>query len=151
MFDPAESERSGAGRAPEARVDPGAPLAERMRPRTLDEVLGQDRLIGEGRALRRAVEEDALRPLIFWGPPGVGKTTLARIIARRTKAHFITLSAVLHGVKELRASVDEARRMALGNVMTILFIDEIHRFNKAQQDGLLPHVDQFMKAKSLSA
>ena len=141
LFDPAESEGSGAGRAPEARVDPGAPLAERMRPRTLDEVLGQDRLIGEGRALRRAVEEDALRPLIFWGPPGVGKTTLARVIARRTKAHFITLSAVLHGVKELRASVDEARRIALGNVRTILFIDEIHRFNKAQQDGLLPHVE----------
>ncbi len=138
LFEPAES---GAGGAGETRVDPRAPLAERMRPKTLDEVLGQERLLGEGRALRRAVEEDALRSLILWGPPGTGKTTLARIIAGRTKARFITLSAVLHGVKELRASVGEARRTASGGVRTILFVDEIHRFNKAQQDGLLPHVE----------
>ena len=141
LFDPAEDGESGAGEAPEARVDPAAPLAERMRPQTLDEVLGQEHLIGPGRVLRRAVEEDSLRPFIFWGPPGTGKTTLARIIARRTNAHFITLSAVLHGVKELRAAVDEAKRMRRRNVRTILFIDEIHRFNKAQQDGLLPHVE----------
>ena len=141
LFDQAEDGESGGGEAQDARVDPGAPLAERMRPQTLDEVLGQDHLIGPGRVLRRAVEEDSLRPLIFWGPPGTGKTTLARIIARRTNAHFITLSAVLHGVKELRAAVVEAKRMARRKVRTILFIDEIHRFNKAQQDGLLPHVE----------
>ncbi len=123
------------------QADSMAPLAERMRPQTLDEVLGQDHLIGPGRVLRRAVEEDSLRPLILWGPPGTGKTTLARIIAIKTSAHFITLSAVLHGVKELRAAVDEAKRMQQRKMRTILFIDEIHRFNKAQQDGLLPHVE----------
>ena len=141
LFDQRGNGDSGGAEARAPQIDTGAPLAERMRPRTLDEVLGQEHLIGQGRVLRRAVEEDSLRPLIFWGPPGTGKTTLARIIAQKTNAHFITLSAVLHGVKELRAAVGEAKRMRRRNVRTILFVDEIHRFNKAQQDGLLPHVE----------
>ena len=126
---------------PGAPAPRDAPLADRMRPRALEEVLGQDHLLGEGKVLRRAIERDELRSAIFWGPPGTGKTTLARIIAARTNAHFITLSAVLHGVKELREAVEEARRMRRRGMRTILFVDEIHRFNKAQQDGLLPHVE----------
>ena len=119
-----------------------APLAERMRPRTLDEFVGQEALIGPGRPLRRAIDEDRLQSIILWGPPGTGKTTLARLIASVTRAHFISFSAVLSGIKEIRAVMAEAEeaRRRLGR-RTILFIDEIHRFNKSQQDAFLPRVE----------
>ena len=153
LFDPPEPDRTGgrgaragsagstSGPSAPRGAEKDVPLADRMRPRTIDEVLGQDRLLGPGKVLRRAIERDEVRSVIFWGPPGTGKTTLARIIAQRTGAHFITLSAVLHGVKDLRAGIDEARAMRRRGRKTILFIDEIHRFNKAQQDGLLPSVE----------
>ncbi len=119
-----------------------APLADRMRPRTLEEFVGQERIVGPGRLLRRAIQADQLSSLIFYGPPGSGKTTLARIIANTTRADFITLNAVLSGVKEIRAAIDQAQnRLGTTQRRTILFIDEVHRFNKAQQDALLPHVE----------
>jgi putative ATPase len=128
-------------RPPEA-ARPDAPLADRMRPQTLDEVLGQDEILGPGKPLRRAVEADELRSLILWGPPGSGKTTLAHVVRVRTRHHFEAMSAVLSGVKELREVLREAgeRRRREGR-RTILFIDEIHRYNKAQQDALLSHVE----------
>ena len=128
--------------APPAAIDPSAPLAERMRPRTLDEFVGQDALIGPGRPLRKAIQEDRLQSIILWGPPGTGKTTLARLIATATRAHFIAFSAVLSGIKEIRTVMTEAEetRRRRGR-RTILFVDEIHRFNKAQQDAFLPRVE----------
>src|SRR5215471_15312155 len=119
-----------------------APLAERMRPRTFDEFVGQQDLLAPGRPLREAIERDLLQSIILWGPPGTGKTTLARIIADTTKARFVSFSAVLSGIKEIRDVMSEAERIRrrLGQ-RTIVFIDEIHRFNKAQQDAFLPRVE----------
>ncbi|MDH7603230.1 MAG: replication-associated recombination protein A, partial [Armatimonadota bacterium] len=118
------------------------PLAARMRPRTLDEFLGQEHIVGPGTLLRKAIEKDELSSIILWGPPGCGKSTLAHIIARHTKARFENFSAVTSGVPDIRKAIERARelRRATGR-RTILFVDEIHRFNKAQQDALLPHVE----------
>lgn len=129
--------------AREQERERGQPLAARMRPRTLDEFEGQDEILGQGKLLRRAIESDRLfSSVILWGPPGVGKTSLAAIIANRTASHFETLSAVLAGVADIRRLVDEAReRHNLYGQRTIVLVDEIHRFNKAQQDALLPHVE----------
>ena len=119
-----------------------APLAERMRPQKISEYIGQQHLLKEGCLLRRAIEEDKLFSMIFWGPPGSGKTTLARILAVETKSKFVSFSAVLSGVKEIRSVIDEARELLeRKKVKMILFVDEIHRFNKAQQDAFLPHVE----------
>ncbi|MBE9546555.1 MAG: replication-associated recombination protein A [Proteobacteria bacterium] len=118
------------------------PLADRMRPETLDAFVGQPHLLGKDSLLRRAIEEDRLFSVIFWGPPGSGKTTLARIIARETKSHFEAFSAVLSGVKEIRSVIEEAKsQLRYHQKKTILFVDEIHRFNKAQQDAFLHHVE----------
>jgi len=147
---PSREGRGAAGvrrRLAEARSfeDPpaDAPLADRMRPRTLDELEGQEAILGEGKLFRKAIESDDLRSVIFWGPPGSGKTTLAWIIARRTQANFLPYSAVLAGIKEIKEVMAEAEanRRASGR-RTILFVDEIHRFNRAQQDAFLPYVER---------
>jgi len=123
-------------------VDPGRPLAERMRPATLEEYVGQEHVLGPGKPLRAQIENDRLTSIILWGPPGVGKTTLASLIARHTKAQFIPFSAVLSGMKEIKAVMADAERNRRLGYRTVLFIDEIHRFNKAQQDAFLPYVER---------
>ncbi len=118
------------------------PLAARLRPRDLDEFVGQKHLLGEGKILRRLIEGDNIGSMIFWGPPGVGKTTLARIIAHRTKARFVDFSAVTSGIKEIKQVMEDAEKGRRFGEKTILFVDEIHRFNKAQQDAFLPYVEK---------
>jgi len=129
--------------AMQERMKSEAPLAARMRPRTLDEYIGQEHIVGEGKLLQRAIKADKLfSSIILWGPPGTGKTTLAQVIANSTKSHFVTISAILAGKADLRVVIDEAlERRRLHNERTILFVDEVHRWNKAQQDALLPHVE----------
>src|SRR5262245_50853932 len=138
-----QSRQGKATRGPEAHDAPehARPLAARMRPRTLDEVLGQDHLLAPGHALRRALERDQVPSMILWGPPGSGKTTLASVIAASTHARFVALSAVTAGVADLRRVVEDAAKLlrATGR-RTILFIDEIHRFSQSPQDAIMAHV-----------
>ena len=147
IYEPDDEGRLFEEPAPQVRSNvrsgkEGRPLADRMRPRSLDEFVGQDRLVGAGRALRKMIEGDQLHSIIFWGPPGAGKTTLAEIIASSTSAHFVPFSAVNSGIREVRevmAAADSYRQRS--GRRTVVFIDEIHRFNKAQQDAFLPYVE----------
>lgn len=125
-----------------SKRDQTSPLAYRVRPKTLDDFVGQEHLLGKGKILREMIESDQVSSMIFWGPPGVGKTTLAQIIARKTSSHFITISAVNSGIKKIKGLMDEAEQNRDFGESTILFVDEIHRFNKAQQDAFLPYVEQ---------
>jgi replication-associated recombination protein RarA len=118
------------------------PLAARLRPETLDEIVGQQHLLGKGKVLRRIIEQDKVSSMIFWGPPGIGKTTIAHVIANLTKAKFINFSAVTSGIKEIRQVMQQAESARQLGQRTIVFVDEIHRFNKAQQDAFLPFVEK---------
>src|SRR5579864_1041402 len=124
-----------------AGMDKKRPLAERMRPERLEDFVGQEQILGAGKPLRQQIERDALSSVILWGPPGVGKTSLARLIARLSHSEFMPFSAVLSGIKEIKAVMADAERLRRMGRRTILFIDEIHRFNKAQQDAFLPYVE----------
>lgn len=135
LFDPDPLSR-------DASADAKRPLAERMRPQTLDEFVGQEHILGPGKPLRAQIERDELSSLILWGPPGVGKTTLAKLIARSTHCDFVPFSAVLSGIKEIKAVMADAERSRRLGRRTVLFVDEIHRFNKAQQDAFLPYVER---------
>jgi len=126
---------------PEQAPQAGRPLADRMRPQTLDEFIGQEDLLGHGKPLRTQIERDDLSSMLFWGPPGCGKTTLARIIAKRTRSEFIPFSAVLSGIKEIKEVMAKAEGTRRYGLRTIVFVDEVHRFNRAQQDAFLPHVE----------
>jgi putative ATPase len=126
---------------PEEAPQTGRPLADRMRPQTLDEFIGQEDLLGAGKPLRTQIERDELSSMLFWGPPGCGKTTLARIIAKRTRSEFIPFSAVLSGIKEIKEVMAKAEGARRYGTRTIVFVDEVHRFNRAQQDAFLPHVE----------
>jgi putative ATPase len=123
-------------------LDQGRPLADRLRPKVLAEFFGQEHLLGEGKPLRLAIEQGKTHSMVFWGPPGTGKTTLARMVANASGSHFIALSAVMAGVKEVRAAVQEAKQLlGVNGKRTVLFLDEVHRFNKSQQDAFLPYVE----------
>src|SRR5436190_24118557 len=129
--------------SPESHAsDAKRPLADRLRPERLEDYIGQEHVLGEGKPLRRQIERDELTSIILWGPPGVGKTTLAKLIARVTRCEFIPFSAVLSGMKEIKAVMVDAERLRRLGKRTILFVDEIHRFNKAQQDAFLPYVER---------
>jgi len=141
LFEPEEVGAAAAPPVAPVADDPDAPLATRMRPRTLDEFVGQQAIVGPGSLLRQAIERDQLRSAIFWGPPGCGKSTLALIIARTTRAAFESYSAVTSGIAEVRQVIERARNRRKLDQRTTLFVDEIHRWNKAQQDALLPHVE----------
>src|SRR6202158_972967 len=136
LFQPLEPEASASGTSRAAQ-----PLAERMRPRTLDEFIGQEKLLGSGKPLRTQIERDELSSMVLWGPPGCGKTTLAHIIAKMTRSEFLPFSAVLAGIKEIKQVMSDAQRSHRAGRRTIIFVDEVHRFNKAQQDAFLPHVE----------
>jgi putative ATPase len=140
LFESEPDEDSTKQREP-ISVDANEPLASRMRPRTLDEIVGQEHLLGPGKILRRVIEGDTITSMIFWGPPGSGKTTLAEVISHHTHSRFVRLSAVSAGVADLRKTMEEAKKYRQVGKRTILFVDEIHRFNKAQQDAILPHVE----------
>jgi len=137
-LDPPDAPRAGVSTAQSAL---NAPLAERLRPQSLDEVIGQDHLLGPGQPVRVAFESGQPHSMILWGPPGVGKTTLARLMAQAFEAQFLSISAVLGGVKDIREAVDKALLAQRSGLRTIVFVDEVHRFNKAQQDAFLPHIE----------
>src|SRR5208283_1887751 len=142
LFDSTPPGGEGPRAASSQPMDSQRPLAQRMRPERLEDYVGQEHILGPGKPLRRQIERDELTSVVLWGPPGTGKTTLAHLIARTTRTEFISFSAVLSGIKEIKAVMADAERLRRAGRRTILFIDEIHRFNKAQQDAFLPYVER---------